>query len=91
MNAQILPLVRTRVFVAITLEVTRVIVPVLVIMGPTAWQVSFSSCSQIRVRNWRLLFLFLNKTYVVGTQKNHLNETILLSIKNTFLNWRIRK
>ena len=36
MNAQILPLVRTRVFVAITLEVTRVIVPVLVMMGPTA-------------------------------------------------------
>ena len=27
----------------------------------------------------KLIFLFLNQTYVVGTQKNHLNETVLLS------------
>ena len=25
---------------------------------------------------------FLTQTYVVGTQKNHLNETVLLSIQN---------
>ena len=25
---------------------------------------------------------FSNKTYVVGTQKNHLNETVLLSTQN---------
>ena len=37
---------------------------------------------QIRVRNWKLLFLFLNQTYVVGTQKNRLNETVLLSTQN---------
>ena len=27
---------------------------------------------------------FLTKTYVVGTQKNSLNETVLLSTQNTF-------
>ena len=32
------------------------------------------------VRNWKLFFLFLKqKTYVVGNQKNRLNETVLLS------------
>ena len=30
------------------------------------------------------LFLFLNKTYVVGTQKNRLDETVLLSTKKMF-------
>ena len=34
---------------------------------------------------------FLTKTYVVGTQKNRLNETVLLSTQNTCLNWRVRK
>ena len=29
---------------------------------------------------------FSSKTYVVGTQKNHLNETFFLSTKNTCLN-----
>ena len=33
----------------------------------------------------------LNKTHVVGTQKNHLNETVLLSTQNTCLNGWIRK
>ena len=28
------------------------------------------------------LFYFSSKTYVVGTQKNRLNETVLLSTKN---------
>ena len=28
-----------------------------------------------------LIFLFINQTYVVGTQKNSLNETVLLSTK----------
>ena len=31
----------------------------------------------------KLIFLFLIKTYVDGTQKNRLNETILLSTQNT--------
>ena len=31
------------------------------------------------------------KTYVVGTQKNRLDETVLLSTQNTCLNWWIRK
>ena len=34
---------------------------------------------------------FSTKTYVVGTQKNHLDETVLLSTQNTRLNWWIRK
>ena len=36
---------------------------------------------QIRVRTGKLFCLFLNKKYVVGTQKNRLNETVLLSTK----------
>ena len=36
---------------------------------------------------WNFFFLyFSSKTYVVGTQKNRLNETVLLSTKNTCLN-----
>ena len=31
-------------------------------------------------------FYFLTKTYVVGTQKNRLDETVLLSTQNTHLN-----
>ena len=30
---------------------------------------------------------FSTKTYVVGTQKNRLHETVLLSIQNTCINW----
>ena len=41
----------------------------------------YNSGLQIRVCNQKLIFLFLNKTYVVGTQKNPLNETVLLSTK----------
>ena len=33
----------------------------------------------LRVCNKNLIFLFSTKTYVVGTQKNRLNETVLLS------------
>ena len=34
---------------------------------------------------------FLSKTYVVGTQKNRLNETVLLSTLNICLNCWVRK
>ena len=34
---------------------------------------------------------FSTKTYVVGTQKNRLNETVLLSTQNTCKNWWVRK
>ena len=34
---------------------------------------------------------FLAKTYVVGTQKNCLHETVLLSTQNKCFNWWIRK
>ena len=30
------------------------------------------------MRSRKIVFLFLNQTYVVGTQKNRLNETVLL-------------
>ena len=36
----------------------------------------------LRVRNGKLFFLFLNQTYVVGTKKNRLNETVLFSTQN---------
>ena len=46
---------------------------------------------QIRVCNWKLFSHFSTKTYVVGTQKNCLIETVLLSTPDTCLNWRLRK
>ena len=39
----------------------------------------------LRVCNEKLIFLFSTKTYVVGTQKNCLNETVLLSTQNIIL------
>ena len=41
---------------------------------------------QIRVRFGKSFLYFSSKTYVVGTQKNRLNETVLLSTQNTCLN-----
>ena len=41
---------------------------------------------QIRVRIGKLFYYFSSKTYTVGTQKNRLNETVLLSTQNTCLN-----
>ena len=32
--------------------------------------------------NQKIIFLFLNQTYSVGTQKNRLNQTVLLSTQN---------
>ena len=37
------------------------------------------------------LSYFSTKTYVVGTQKNRLNETVLLSTQNICKNWWVRK
>ena len=34
---------------------------------------------------------FSSKTYIMGTQKNRLNETVLLRTQNTCLNWWVRK
>ena len=52
---------------------------------------SIYSGLQIRVCIGKLFSLFSSKTYVVGTQKNRLNETVLLSTQNTCLNWLVRK
>ena len=41
---------------------------------------------QIRVRDLKLYFFSSTKTHVVGTQKNRLNETVLLSTQNTRFN-----
>ena len=41
---------------------------------------------QIRVCNGKLFSSFLSQTYVVGTQKNHLKERVLLNTQNTCLN-----
>ena len=42
---------------------------------------------------WVIIFFsyFLTKTYVVGTQNNHLSETGLLSTQNICWNWWVRK
>ena len=40
---------------------------------------------QIRSCSSKLIFFFLNKTYVVGAQKNRLNETVLLSTQTHVL------
>ena len=45
---------------------------------------------QIRVHIGKLFLYFLFKTYVVGTQKNRLNETDFLSAQNTYLNLFVR-
>ena len=45
-----------------------------------------NSALQIRVRLGKLFIHFSSKTYVVGTQKNRINETVLLSKQNTRLN-----
>ena len=39
-----------------------------------------------RIESYKDKGYFSAKTYVVGTQKNHLNETVLLSNQNTCLN-----
>ena len=47
---------------------------------------------QIRGCNWKFVFIISQpETYVVGTQKNHSNETVLLCIQNTSLNWWVSK
>ena len=38
-----------------------------------------------------IIIYFATKTYVVGTQKNRLNETVILSTQNTCLIWWISK
>ena len=38
----------------------------------------------------KLKKIFLNKTYVVCTQKNRLNETVLSSTQNKCLKWSVR-
>ena len=44
------------------------------------------------MRNKIVVFsYFSNKTYVVGAQKNRLNETVLSSTQNKCQNWWIRK
>ena len=44
----------------------------------------------LQVCTKKIIFLFLTKTNVVGTQKNRLDDTILLSNQNIYLNWWVR-
>ena len=47
---------------------------------------------QINVRTLKsFFFYFSTKTYVVGTQKNRLNETVLLIAQNICLDYWVRK
>ena len=41
---------------------------------------------QIRVLIKKIFFLFLIQTYVLGTQKNRLDGTVLMGTQNTLLN-----
>ena len=43
------------------------------------------------MRNRKIFFYFSAKTYVVGTQKNCLNEIVLLSTQNICLKVWVRK
>ena len=46
----------------------------------------------VRVHNKTNIFsYFSTKTYAVGTQKNHLNETVHLSAQNICKNWWVRR
>ena len=47
-------------------------------LGPSCFQRS-SQAPDKRVHTGKLFLYFSIKTYVVGTQKNRLNETVLLS------------
>ena len=49
-------------------------------------EISIYTSLQIRMRIGKLFLYFSSKTYVEGTQKNRLNETVLLSTQNTCLN-----
>ena len=40
---------------------------------------------KLGVRNRKIIVYFSTKTYVVGTQKNRLNETVLLSTQKHML------
>ena len=40
---------------------------------------------------WKIIFFISHPKHVVGTQKNRLNETVLLSTQNTCLNKWVRK
>ena len=52
---------------------------------------NMKSCHRsIRGDIYKTIFLFQNKTYVVGTQKNHLNEMVLLGTHNICLDWSIK-
>ena len=46
---------------------------------------------QIKEHIVKLFSLFLIQNYVVGTQKNHLDEMVLWSTQTTCLNWCVRK
>ena len=49
-----------------------------------------SECVHIRSpdksAHWKIIFFISHPKHVVGTQKNRLNETVLLSTQNTCLN-----
>ena len=49
-------------------------------------KMTFISSSEIKKKMFHEWLCFWTITYVVGTQKNCLNETVLLSTKNKFLN-----
>ena len=53
---------------------------------PEVFNIFQGTSLQIRVCTGKLFSLFLIQTYVVGTQKNRLNEMVLLSTQNICFN-----
>ena len=49
-------------------------------LGPYCFNIGYRTL--VKERNENLISYFSTKTYVVGTQKNHLIETVLLSTQN---------
>ena len=46
----------------------------------------------VGLSNYKIIFLFHNQNiYVVGPQKNRLNETVLLSTHNIMLQFMVKK
>ena len=53
------------------------------------WEVTANPTKVKSVYQKIIFSYFSTKTYIVGTQKNRLNETILLKTQDTCLNWWI--
>ena len=54
-------------------------------------RILFCANSRVAIEKYHVIFLPLNQIYVVGTEKNHLNETVLLSTQKICLKLMSKK